>query len=102
MLHLASLLVRLLVQMKAKVTDSGEVVEFKVLAPEHRVGPGLAGGAGVQHVVQTKFAVIAFLGWKLAGLDDPQFEHIVNPATVVLRGGRATVQTRSSASKNKG
>lgn len=72
--------------MKAEVADGGQVVEFEVLAPEDRVGAGLAGGACVQHVVQTKLAVVAFLGWKLAGLDDPQFEHIVHPPAVVLRG----------------
>lgn len=57
-----------------------------MLAPEDGVGAGLAGGACVQHVVQTKFAVVALLGWKLAGLDDPQFEHIVHPPAVVLHG----------------
>lgn len=55
-----------------------------MLAPENGVGARLAGGACVQHVVQTKFAVVALLGWKLAGLDDPQFEHIVHPPAVVL------------------
>lgn len=81
--------------MKAEVADSGQVVELKVLAPENGVGAGLAGGTCVQHVVQTKFAVVAFLGWKLAGLDDPQFEHIVHPPAVVLRGG----EVRSSKVK---
>ena len=55
-----------------------------MLAPENGVSAGLAGGACVQHVVQTKFAVVALLGWKLAGLDDPQFEHIIHPSAVVL------------------
>lgn len=55
-----------------------------MLAPENSVGAGLAGGARVQHVVQTKLAVVAFLGWKLSGLDDPQLEHIVHPSAVVL------------------
>ncbi len=70
--------------MKAEVSDGWQVVEFEVLAPENGVGAGLAGSACVQHVVQTKFAVVAFLGWKLASLDDPQFEHIVHPPAVVL------------------
>ena len=83
--HLASLLVRLLVEVKAKVADGGQVVELKVLPPEDGVGAGLAGGARVQHVVQAQFTVVALLGWKLAGLDDPQFEHIVHAAAVVLQ-----------------
>lgn len=89
--HLASLLVSLFVKMKAKVADSRQVVELEVLAPEHGVRAGLAGGARVQHVVQAKFAVVAFLGREFSGLDDPQLEHIVHPPTVVLRGTEVTL-----------
>lgn len=58
-----------------------------MLAPKHSVSARLAGGPGVQHVIQTKFAVVALLGWKLAGLNDPELQHIVHPSTVVLREG---------------
>lgn len=75
--------------MKAEVADCRQVVELKVLAPEHSVSAGLAGGAGVQQVVQAQFAVVALLCWKLASLDDPQFEHIVYPPAVVLRADGA-------------
>ena len=56
-----------------------------MLAPEDRVSAGFAGGACIQHVIQAKFAVVALFGWKLTGLDDPEFEHIVYPPAVVLR-----------------
>lgn len=84
--YLAPLLIRLLVQMKTQVANGRKIVEFKVLAPKNSVSARLAGGSCVQHVIQTEFAVVALLGRKLAGLDDPQFQHIVHPTTVVLRG----------------
>lgn len=82
--HLAPLLVRLLVQVKAQVANGRQVVELEVLAPEDGVGAGLAGGACVQHVVQAQLAVVALLGRELSGLDDPQLEHVVHPSAVVL------------------
>lgn len=86
--YLASLLIGLLVQMKTQVANGRKIVELKVLAPKDSVSARLAGGSGVQHVIQTKFAVVALLGRKLTGLNDPQFQHVVHPTTVVLRGGR--------------
>ena len=82
--HLAPLLVRLLVEVQAQVADCRQVVELKVLAPEDGVGAGLAGGAGVQHVVQAQFAVVAFLSRQLPRLDDPQLQDVVYPPAVVL------------------
>lgn len=82
--HLPSLLVRLFVQMKAKVADGRQVVELKVLSPEDGVGAGLAGGAGVQHVVQAQLAVVALLSRELTGFNYPQFQHIVHPPAIVL------------------
>lgn len=57
--------------MKAEVADSWQVVELKVLAPEDSIGPGFAGGAGVQHVIQTQFTIIALFGWEFPSLYDP-------------------------------
>lgn len=57
--------------MQTKVANGRKVVEFKVLAPKHSVSARLAGGPGVQHIIQAKFAVVALLGWKLTGLNDP-------------------------------
>lgn len=91
--HLPSLLVRLLVQVKAKVADSRQVVKLKVLAPEDGVGAGLAGGPGVQHVIQAQLAVVALLGRELAGFDYPQFEHVVHPPAVVLHGHETSSNT---------
>lgn len=82
--YLASFLVRLFVEMKSEVADSREVVELKVLAPEDSVGAGFAGGACIQHVVQTQFTVVTFFGWQLPGLDDPELQDIVHSPTVVL------------------
>lgn len=72
--------------MKPEVPDSREVVELEVLAPEDSVGARFAGGACVQHVVQTQFTVIAFFGWQLTGLNDPELQDIVHPPAVVLSG----------------
>lgn len=88
--YLASLLIGLLVQMKTQVANGRKIVELKVLAPKNSVSARLAGGSGVQHVIQTKFAVVALLGRKLTGLNDPQFQHVVHPTTVVLRGETET------------
>lgn len=60
-LYLSSFFVSFLVEVQTKATNGRQVVEFKMLAPEHGVGPGFAGGARVQHVVQTQFTIIAFL-----------------------------------------
>lgn len=74
--------------MKAEVADGGQVVELEVLAPEDGVGARLAGGARVQHVVQAQLAIVALLGRELAGLDDPQLQHVVHPPAVVLHARR--------------
>lgn len=71
--------------MQAKATNGRQIVEFKMLAPEDGVGPGFAGGACIQHVVQTKLTIVAFLSWKVTSFNDPQLEHIVNPPAVVLK-----------------
>lgn len=81
---LASLLVRLLVQVQAQASDSREVVELEVLTPEHRVCSRLAGGARVQHVIQAQLAVVALFRWKIPRLNNPQFKNIVHPTTVIL------------------
>lgn len=99
--YLASLLIGLLVQMKTQVANGRKIVELKVLAPKNSVSARLAGGSGVQHVIQTKFAVVALLGRKLTGLNDPQFQHVVHPTTVVLRGGqRPALNTESFIQTN--
>lgn len=71
--------------MQAQAPDSREVVELKVLTPEHGVCSRLAGGACVQHVIQTQLAVVALFRWKVPRLDNPQLENIVHPTTVILQ-----------------
>lgn len=71
--------------MQSQAADGREVVELEVFAPEHRVRPRFAGGSRVQHVVQTQLAVVALLRREVAGLDDPQLEHIINTAAVILQ-----------------
>ena len=93
MRHLASLLVRLLVQVEPQVSHRRQVVELEVFSPEDGVGARLAGRARVQHVVQAKLAVVALLGGKLARLDDPQLQDVVDPPAVVLRGDGGGGQT---------
>lgn len=83
-MYLASFLVRLFVKVKAEVADSWQVVELKVLTPEDSIGSGLAGGAGVKHVIQAQFTIITLFGWELTGLDDPQLQNVVDASTVVL------------------
>lgn len=48
----------------------------------------LAGGPGVEDLVQTDLAHV-LLRWKVFGLNDPQFEHVLHPPAVVL-GKRRT------------
>ena len=55
-----------------------------MLAPEDGVGPGFAGGARVQHVIQTQLTIVTFLSREVSSFDDPQLEHIVHPSAVVL------------------
>lgn len=74
--------------MKPEVADSREVVELEVLAPEDSVGAGFAGGACVQHVVQTQFTVVAFFGRQFPGLNDPELQDVVHPPAVVLSGSK--------------
>lgn len=90
-LYLASFFVRFLVEMQPKATNGGQIVKFKMLAPEDRVGPGLAGGACIQHVIQTKLTIIAFLSWKVSSFNDPQLEHVINSSAVVLKGTRGAL-----------
>ena len=90
-LYLASFFVRFLVEVQAKATNGRQIVELKMLAPEDGVRAGLAGGARVQHVVQTQLAVVAFLSWEVPRLDDPQLEHIVHPSAVVLETKRGVL-----------
>lgn len=77
--------------MQAKATNGRQIVELKMLAPEDGVGPGFAGGARVQHVVQTQLTIVALLGRKVSSFDDPQFEHIVHPSAVVLKMKRGVL-----------
>lgn len=77
--------------MQTKATNGRQIVKFKMLAPEHGVGPGFAGGACVQHVIQTQFTIVAFLSWKVSSFDDPQLEHIFHPSAVVLVGRRGVL-----------
>lgn len=62
-----------------------------MLAPEDGVGPGFAGGACVQHVVQTQLTIVALLSRKISSFNDPQLEHIVHPPAVVLEVKRGVL-----------
>lgn len=77
--------------MQTKATNGRQIVEFKMLAPEDGVGPGFAGGACVQHVIQTQLTIVAFLRWKVSSFDDPQLEHIVHSSAVVLEAKRGVL-----------
>lgn len=83
--YLASLFICLFVKVQTKATNGWQIVKLKMFSPEDRVGAGFAGGARVQHVVQTKLAVVAFLSWKISSLNYPQLEHILHPPAVVLK-----------------
>lgn len=89
--YLASFFVRFLVEVQTKATNGRQIVKFKMLAPEDGVSPGFAGGACVQHVIQTQLAVVAFLSGEVSGFDDPQLEHIVHPSAVVLEAERGVL-----------
>lgn len=82
--YLASFFVSFLVEVQTKATNGRQVVELKVLAPEDGVSPGFAGGACVQHVIQTQLTIVAFLSRKVSSFNDPQLEDIVHPSAVVL------------------
>lgn len=90
-LYLASFFVCFLVEVQAKATNGRQIVKLKMLAPEDCVGPGFAGGACVQHVIQTQLTIVAFLSWKVSSFNDPQLEHIVNSSAVVLEATRGVL-----------
>jgi len=69
---------------KTKATNGRQIVELKMLAPEDGVGPGFAGGACVQHVIQTQLTIVALLSREVSSFNDPQLEHIIHPSAVVL------------------
>ncbi len=71
--------------MQTKATNGRQIVKFKMLAPEDGVSPGFAGGACVQHVIQTQLTIVAFLSRKISSFNDPQLKHIVHPSAVVLK-----------------
>lgn len=58
--------------------------ELKVFPPEQAVRAGFAGGAGVQHVIQTQLTEILLFRWQIFGFDDPQTEDVFRPSAVVL------------------
>lgn len=89
--YLASLFVCFFVEVQTKATDGRQIVKFKMLAPEHGVCPGFAGGAGVQHVIQTQLAIVTFLRWEVSCLNDPQLEHIIHPPAVILEVQRGAL-----------
>lgn len=87
-LILLLLLVGVFVEVGRDDLDWGQVVELKVLPPEHVVGLQLAGGAGVERVVQAQLAEVFLLGRQVLGFDDPQLQHVLHPAAVVLETGK--------------
>lgn len=64
--------------------DDGQVAELKVLSPEDVVGLELAGGAGVERVVEAELTVVFLFGRQILGFDDPQPQHVLDPSAVVL------------------
>jgi len=86
-LILLLLLVRVLVEVHGDDAHGRQVVELEVLAPEHVVGLQLAGGAGVERVVQAQLAEVLLLGRQVLGLDDPEPQQVLHPPAVVLQEG---------------
>lgn len=77
--------------MQTKATNGRQIVELKMLSPEDGVRPGFAGGACIQHVIQTKLTIITLLCREVSSFDDPQLEHIVHTSAVVLEAKRAVL-----------
>lgn len=88
---LAPLFVCFLVQVQTKATNGRQIVELKMLSPEDGVCPGFAGGACIQHVIQTQLTIVTLLRRKVSSFDDPQLEHIVHTSAVVLEAKRAVL-----------
>lgn len=82
------LLVRVFVEVGRDALDGRQVVELKVLPPKDVVGLELAGGTGVERVVQTELAEVLLFGRQVLGLDDPQLQQVLHPPTVVLQTSR--------------
>lgn len=78
------LLVRVPIEMDGDVLDRREVIELKVFTPEDVIRLQLAGGAGIETVIQAELTEVLFLGRKVLSFDDPQLERILHPPTVVL------------------
>lgn len=83
--YLASLFVSLFVEVQTKATNGRQIVKLKMFSPEDCIGAWLAGGACIQHVIQTQLTIVAFLSWKISGLDYPQLEYILYSPAVVLK-----------------
>lgn len=77
--------------MQTKATNGRQIVELKMLSPEDGVCPGFAGGACIQHVIQTQLTIVTLFRRKVSSFDDPQFEHIVHASAVVLEAKRAVL-----------
>ena len=88
---LAPFFVGFLVQVQTKATNGRQIVELKMLSPEDGVCPGFAGGACIQHVIQTQLAVVTFLRRQVSSFDDPQLEHIFHTPAVVLEAKRGVL-----------
>lgn len=83
-LVLLLLLVHVAVDVHGDAVHGGQAGEVEVLAPEQAVVASLAGGSGVEDVVQTKLAEIFLLRRQIFGLDDPQTQQVLSSPTVVL------------------
>ncbi len=83
-LVLLLLLVHVAVDVHGDAVHGRQAGEVEVLAPEQAVVASLAGGSGVQHVVQTQLAEILLLRRQVFGFDDPQSQQVLRPPTVVL------------------
>lgn len=84
-LVLLLLLVYVAVDVHGDAVHAGQAGEVKVLAPEQAVVSGLAGGPGVQDVVQTQLTEIFLLRRQIFGLDDPQSQQVLGSPAVVLQ-----------------
>lgn len=78
------LFVCVFVEVGRDALDRRQVIELKVLSPEDIVSLEFTGGAGVEGVIQTELAEVFLFGWQVLRLDDPQLQHVLYPATVVL------------------
>lgn len=77
-------LVHITIDVYSDALNGRNAAKLKVFPPEQAVRAGFAGGAGVQHIIQTQLTEILLFRWQIFGLDDPQTEDVFRSSAVVL------------------